>query len=99
ISCELRAVAEIFQSCFAISANPACASEPWHTDSVAHCESRIHTSADDSSNDFVARNQRQLRIGQLAIDYMKVGSANSTGINADHHLAGLRLRFRPVPFL
>jgi hypothetical protein len=39
----------------------------------------------------MTRNQGQLRIGQFAIDHMKVSAANSAGTNAHQQLSPTRL--------
>src|SRR5438309_283482 len=47
-------------------------------------------------DDLVAGHDRQLRIGQLAIDHMQIGSADAAGRDLHQDFAGARRRNRPL---
>ncbi len=81
--------AEVLASRRAILAMTAGAAEPGHAhafalallvDTLPACCDRAH--------DLVARHHGQSRIGELAVDEVKIRSANAAGVNRDQHLAG-----------
>jgi hypothetical protein len=47
----------------------------------------------DSSDNLVTENQRQFRIGQFAIDHVKVGAANRAVADPNEQLSRAWLRF------
>ena len=69
---------------FALAARPT---EPWNPNAIADFES-IHIFADGfhAPDNFVAENERQLRLRKFAIDDMQIGATDSAGGNADKHL-------------
>ena len=44
------------------------------------------------ADDLVAENERQLRVGELAVDDVQVGAADAAGAHAEQHLARARAR-------
>ena len=69
--------------------------EPRHAD--ARAERRVDAVADrlDPADDLVAGNDRQLRIGQFAVDDVQIGAADAAGLDAHADLAGARLGLGP----
>ena len=49
------------------------------------------TDGADASDDLVADDQRQLWLGQLAIDQVEIGAADSAGRHVEAHLTRARL--------
>jgi hypothetical protein len=47
-------------------------------------------------DDLVTDDQRQLRIGKLAVDDVQVRTADRTGVNLQEQLALARLRYRHI---
>src|SRR6266403_5125753 len=77
-------VAEIFAVRPAINAIAIGPAEPWNANPIASCKS-IYAFADllDAADNLVTKNERKFRIGQFAINDMKIGAANRAGINAN----------------
>src|ERR1700730_17640886 len=50
----------------------------------------------DAPDNLMSQNQRQLRVGQLAINNVQIGPANGAGVNPDKQLACLPLWFRHI---
>ena len=50
----------------------------------------------DAADDLVARHDRQLRIGQFAVDHVQIGAANAARRDLDQDFATRRLRNRPL---
>src|SRR5690606_21525233 len=66
---EARLGAQVFRSCTTVPAMPARSPEPRNADSIADpVTRRTGTNRFDAADDLVAGNERQHRIGQLAID-------------------------------
>src|ERR1019366_5441052 len=75
---EEGTIAEIFSAVDAIGANAAGVAEPRNADAFTDAQ-LLDASPDciDPADDLVARNDRHLRVGQLAIDDMQVGAADA----------------------
>ncbi len=50
----------------------------------------------DPADDLVTRDDRQLRIGQLAVDDVQVGAADAAGLDAQPDLPGAGIRIGPI---
>jgi len=81
---EARSVAEVLPAAQAVAALAARPAEPRDADAPA---GRLV-----DADDLVAGHERQLRVGQLAVDDVQVGAADPAGADADEQLAGLGLR-------
>ena len=90
-------VAEVFPPFPAIPAVSAGLAKPGDTDAPAYFK-RVETAANpvDPSDDFVAGNDRKLRIWQFAVDDVKVSAAHAAGGDANPHLTVARLRIGPL---
>ena len=92
---EASAVAQILAAAAAVLAHPAGPVEPRHADPVADREpvGRFPL-LDDDADDLVPGNERQLRIGKLAVDDMQICPAHGAGAHRDQQLlrAGMRRR-------
>jgi hypothetical protein len=86
-------IAKILSAGSAIRAIPVGPAKPRDSHTISDCEVRIFF-ADffDSSDNLVTENQRQFRIGQFAIDDVKVSAANRAGADAHEQLSFARLR-------
>jgi hypothetical protein len=92
---ETGPVAQIFAAAAAVLADTAGPAEPWHADPVADREAfGIGSLFHDGADDFVAGHQRQLRVGQFAVEDVQIGAADGTGLDRDQQLprSGPRLR-------
>ena len=90
-------VAEVLPAAAAIFAHPAGPAEPRHADPVADLETiDIGARLDDGADDLVAGDQRQFRLGQLAVDDMQIGAADPAGMNLDQQLPRTRPRRRHI---
>src|SRR4029453_16146198 len=90
---KARVITKILPAGSAIRAIAIGPPKPRDSDAISDCEVRI-LSADffDLSDNLVTENQRQLRIGQFAIDHVKVGAANRAGPDTNEQLSPARLR-------
>ena len=70
----------------ALAARPA---QPGNADPVAGREP-VDRVADglDRAHDLVAQDERQRRVGELAVQHVQVGAAHGAGAHADEHLSG-----------
>jgi hypothetical protein len=76
IAREQRAIAQVLLTCRAICTDAARETEPWHSYAVARCKARNSTAdRGDAPYDLLARNNRKIRVLQLAVDHMQVGAA------------------------
>ncbi len=89
VAVELRRVAQVLAPGGAMKAVAAGGAEPGHADAVAGAEA-LDAGADrgDAADHLVAEDQRQLRLGQVAVGHVQVGAANAAGGDLDQHLAG-----------
>src|SRR5215831_2680801 len=71
---ELRVIAEVLEACAAIAAGAVRRPQPRDADAPLL--------TDDVGDDHVARDERQLRACELAVDDMQVGPANGAGADA-----------------
>jgi hypothetical protein len=103
---EERAIAEIFLAAKTVRADATVVSEPRNADALTHaqpCDARPDHI--DATDDFVAWDDRHLRIGQFAIHNMQVRAADAAGGNLDSNLARPRLpiseigEFQKIPNL
>ena len=95
IAGKAGAVAQILAPTPAIVANPAGPAEPRHADPVADRKAVGRFALlDDRADDLVPGNERQFRIGELAVDDMQIGPAHRTGPHRDQHLTRSRTRRR-----
>jgi hypothetical protein len=86
---EGRCVAKVLAAGAAIGTNPASASEPGDADALAGREAGDAVpQLLDRTDDFVSRHDRQLRVGQLAVDDVQVGAADAAGAHLHDDLAG-----------
>src|SRR5690606_20441158 len=100
---EARLGAQVFRSCTTVPAMPARSPEPRNADSIADpVTRRTGTDRFDAADDLVTGNERQHRIGQLAIDDVQIRAADGARLDAQQQLAfaGLwnRKRTRRKPF-
>src|SRR5258705_12011450 len=88
VSGKERAVAEVFHSLPAISADAASVCEPGNSDPVADPVHR-HITADtiDAADNLMARHDRIFDIRKLRIHDMEVGSANPARTHLDPNLS------------
>jgi hypothetical protein len=69
--------------------------QPRHPDTLAYRQpDHARANSIDPSYDFVARNDREMRIGQLSVDDMQVGATHTTCCYLDPYLTltGLPVR-------
>ena len=85
---EYRMIAQIFPMHHAIGTDAASVAEPRNADTLADAQA-LDPGADrvNSAYDLMARDNRNVRIGQFAVDDMKVGTANTTGPHLNPYLA------------
>src|SRR6266536_2086034 len=90
---KTRAIAKVFPIGSAISTFAISPAKPWNANAISDREFQICLFTDlfHAANNLMARNQRQLRVRQFAIDYVKVSAANTAGTNAYEQLPPLRL--------
>ena len=87
IAGKTRAVAQILTAAAAIVANPAGPAEPRHPDPVADREAvDFRPLLDNRADDLVAEDERQFRVGKLAIDDVQIGAAHRAGVHLNQHL-------------
>ena len=90
-------IAQILAPGAAIRTGAICAAEPRHTDALAEREAG-HARSDrrDTADNFVSRDDRQLRVRQVAVDHMQIGAAHPASGDLDQDFAAGRLRDRPL---
>src|SRR5205823_2943412 len=80
-------IAQIFSSSSAILTFSASPAQPGNANAVADPESGDSSCQSlDASDNFISRDQRQLRIGQFTI-HVQIGPANRTGAHLNQHLS------------
>ena len=85
---EDRPVAKIFPLAHAIGADAAGRSKPGNADPLSKFQTfDVRAERIDSPDDFMARNDRELRVRQLAIDNMEIGPADAACFHPDPKLA------------
>jgi hypothetical protein len=108
---KARVIAKILSAGSAIRAIAVCPTKPWDSYTIADREGGSALGAAtvgtlravphftdffDSSDYLVTENQRELRIGQFAIDYVKVSTANRASADSHEQLTLTGLRFRHI---
>src|SRR5438093_5201655 len=95
IAGEQRPVAQVLATAAAVRANLAGPSEPGNADSRAD-GMRRDTLAErrNAADNLVPRNDRQLRVRQLAVDDMEIGAAYAAGLDLHEHFTGAGPRQR-----
>ncbi len=93
IAGEERMFAEVLARASAIGASPVGMAEPGHADAEPKRERDAFARRLDSAHDLMSRHDRQLGVGEFAVDDVQVGAANPAGLDAHANLprAGLRL--------
>src|ERR1051326_7022145 len=84
---EARPIPEVPAAARAVRAAAAGPAEPRHADAAA---------AVVDADDLMSEDERELRVGKLAVSDVEVGAADGAGGNADAELAGARDRRRNV---
>ena len=81
-------IAQIFPVHHAIGTDAAGVAEPRNADTLADVQV-LDACADgiDPANDLMARDDRNLRVGQFAIDDMQIGAADAAGGDLNPYLA------------
>jgi hypothetical protein len=81
-------IAQIFPTHHAVGTDATGVAEPRNADTLANAQA-LDSGTDrvDSAYDLVARDNRNVGVGQFAVDDMKVGTANTTGTHLDSYLA------------
>jgi hypothetical protein len=92
-----RGIAQVLLPGHAVPAPRTGVAEPGNADPLAGPEP-VHaaTGLRHLADDLVARDERQLRVGQLAIDHVQVGAAHRAGLDPEEDLPGARLRHRQL---
>jgi hypothetical protein len=98
---ESRGVAEVLAPAATVRAVPAGPREPGDSHPVADGRPRRRASAvpgmwalgDDRAHDLVSEDERELGLGQLAVDDVQVGAADPAGLDCEQQLPGSRDRF------
>src|SRR5262249_33198816 len=88
---KYRPIAQVLSAAAAIRADAAGRAEPRDPDALAYgqsCDSRPH--GGDAPDDLVAGHDRKLRVWQLAVDHMQIGSDAPAGRDLDENCAGRR---------
>ena len=93
---EERRVAEIFARAHAIGAMAARMAEPRDADAGPKRQADALASRLDPADDLMPRHDRQLRIGQVAVDHVQVGAADAAGRDRQPNLPRPRLGLGPL---
>ena len=83
---EAGVVAQVLSTGDAVSADPARRTEPRHADACAPSEPSA--AVDNLADDLVSEDERQLRVLELAVEDMEVGTAHAAGAHAKENLSG-----------
>ena len=95
IAREAGALAEVLAAAQAVAALAARPAEPGHADALAGREGvNSVPGADHGSDDLVPGHEGQLRLSELAVDDVQVGTADAARVDADEHLATRDLGIR-----
>jgi hypothetical protein len=98
IAGKARRGAQILAPRLAVAALTTGPAQPWDADALAvRVAIDARTSRGHRADHLVARNDRQGRVGQLAVDDVKIGATDAAGMDPDQHLAGPRLGHRTLP--
>ena len=88
IAGEARAVAQVLPPAQAVTTLAVGPAKPGDADALAGGEAG--PAFGHSPDDLVPGDERQLRVGQLAVDDVEIGSADAARVHGDQHLTGLR---------
>src|ERR1051325_5197527 len=90
---KTRIIAKIFPIRSAISTIAIRPTKPWNANSISDLEFRICLLADffHPADNLVSQDERQLRVRQLAIDHVKVRTADGARADAHQQLSPARL--------
>jgi hypothetical protein len=93
IADEARIRTQIFAAALALRALATRVAEPRNTDAIAGNEvGHTVTHLIDDADDFVTGDQRDLRVGQIAVDHMEIRPAHAACAHLDQQLARQRNR-------
>ncbi len=87
ITREPRRIAEIFTAFPAVAAVAARVAEPWNADPLTRLEVCAGSQGRNMPHNLMAGDDRQLRLFEIAVDNMQVGTAHTTSGDLDQHLA------------
>ena len=93
---EERRVAQVLAPASAIGASSVSVAEPRHADPRPELELDAFARRLDAADDLVPRHDRQLGIGQFAVDDMQVGAADAAGFDPNPNLPRSRLGIGPL---
>ncbi len=96
ITGEERMIAKVLAPASAIGAGPIGMAEPGHTDPRAKLEVDAFARRLDAADNLVPRHDRQLGIGQLAVNDMQVGAAYAAGFDPNPNLPRSGRRIGPL---
>jgi hypothetical protein len=92
------AVAEVLALTLAIAAAPAATAEPRHADPVADGELLdALPMCENTSDDLVSGNERELRLLEFAIDDVQVGATDAAREHIEQQVVRSELRLRKIP--
>jgi hypothetical protein len=91
---EASVVAQVLTSGNAVPADPARRAEPRHADPCS--ESKPSAAADHLPDDLVSEDERQLRVLELAVEDVEVGTTGAARAHSKENLPGSGLRVRDV---
>jgi hypothetical protein len=98
VASEHWPVAQILGALAAIGTDAASCAKPWHSDAHAYFKADYaRTDGANPADHFMARHNRQFRVGKLAVKYMQIGAANSTSFDLNKEFALDCRRHRPFP--
>ena len=84
---EARVVAEVLAAAGAVAALTVRPAQPGNADAVANGEAlSAGPEPDHNPGDLVPQNERQLGLGQIAVDDVQVGAADAAGVDLDQDL-------------
>src|SRR5436305_6056957 len=90
-------IAKVLSAGSAIRAIAVGPAKPRDSHAISDCEVRVYiTDLFHAADNLVTENQRQFRIGQFTIDYMKVSAANCAGPDSHEQLSPARFRLRHI---
>src|SRR5690606_10137987 len=88
IAGEERLFAEVLAPRAAIAALPTGMAEPGNADALTGREAGdALAQRGDAADNLVARHDGKLRVGQFAVDKVKIGTADAAGFHLHHDLA------------
>jgi hypothetical protein len=86
-------ITQIFPVHHAIGTDAAGVAEPRNADTLADVQVLdLYADDIDPANNLMARDNRNVRVGQLAVDDMQIGAADAAGAHLNPYLARPWLR-------